>query len=121
MIRRFSKVGQAMRALIAAMVLVLVMVPGAAEAQGKLDAYRASGVIAERFDGFVELRGGGAPRDAQALVSSVNAKRRSIYEKRAKQSDVPVGAVGRLFAEKIEKQAPKGTFIKQSDGRYLRK
>ena len=67
-----------------AAVLMVVSAAGAVAAQS-LDALRASGTIAERFDGYVMVRGGSADASAKALVDEVNAKRRAIYEKRAKE------------------------------------
>ncbi|MBK0398420.1 YdbL family protein [Limibaculum sp. M0105] len=90
-------------------------------AQSKLDSYRANGAVAERFDGYVEVRDPGAPGDARALVNEVNAQRRALYEKRAKETNVPVAEVGKLFATKIVEQAPKGTYFRQPSGSYVRK
>ena len=85
-----------------------------------LDRYRADGAIAERFDGYVETRRG-APAGAASLVRDVNNKRRAIYEKRAREQNVPASAVGALFAEKIMRQAPGGTYFRRQDGSYVRK
>jgi uncharacterized protein YdbL (DUF1318 family) len=95
--------------------------PGPARAQAALDSFRASGVIAERFDGYVELRESGAPAEARALVDSVNAERRKLYEKRAGELGVPVSEVGKVFAEKILQVAPAGTYFRQPGGGYVRK
>ena len=104
--------------LIALAVLALNL--SGASAASKLDQFRADGVIAERFDGFVELRGSG-PGDAASLVRQVNSERRAIYEKRAREQNVPVSAVGTLFAKKIVESAPRGTYFKMQDGSYRRK
>jgi uncharacterized protein YdbL (DUF1318 family) len=86
-----------------------------------LDSYRASGVIAERFDGYVEVRDPNAPGDARALAQEVNAKRRNLYAKRASESNVPASEVGKVFANEIAKKAPAGTYFRRSDGSYVRK
>jgi len=86
-----------------------------------LDSYRMNGVIAERFDGYVEIRDPNAPGDARALVQEVNAKRRAIYSKRATESNVPVEEVGKIFANEIAKKAPSGTYFRRSGGDYVRK
>jgi len=54
-----------------------------ARAGAPLDTYRADGVIAERFDGYVEIRASDAPGEARALVADVNARRRALYTQRA--------------------------------------
>jgi hypothetical protein len=88
---------------------------------GSLDSYRQQGVIAERFDGFVELRAGTGPAEAKQIVERVNAKRRDIYKTRAKREGVPLEAVGKLYAEEIWEQAPGGTYLKKPGGDYVRK
>lgn len=105
--------------LLIAAAVILAGLSGAAAAS-KLDQYRADGVIAERFDGYVEMRGSG-PGDAASLVRQVNNERRAIYEKRAREQNVPVSAVGILFAKKIVEGAPRGTYFKMQDGSYQRK
>ena len=92
-----------------------------AAAQQALDAYRASGVIAERYDGYVEVRAADAAADARALVDSVNAQRRQIYAKRAQETNVPIEEVGKLYATKITETAPPGTYFRQPNGNYVRK
>ncbi len=86
-----------------------------------LDSYRADGTIAERFDGYVELRGSGAPAAARALVADVNAQRRDLYEKRGAEMNVPASEVGKIFAPKIFDSAPSGTYFLQPGGGYVRK
>ena len=100
----------------------LAAAPEGAAAQSQLDSYRARGFVAERFDGYVEVReGSGAPADARALVQEVNARRRELYRKRANETDVPVEEVGKLFATKIAEQAPAGAYFRRPDGSYARK
>jgi uncharacterized protein YdbL (DUF1318 family) len=99
----------------------LYMAPGSALADARLDAYRADGVIAERFDGYVEIRNSNAPSEARALVADVNAKRRALYTQRASESNVPVEEVGKVFANKIGETAPPGTYFRRPSGDYIRK
>lgn len=109
-------------ALVVVVVTVALTQPVTAPAQTLLDQYRKDGVIAERYDGYLELRGAGAPAGAVNLVRDVNEQRREIYEKRAKEENVPVEAVGKLFAKKLAEQgAPAGTYFKMPDGTYQRK
>lgn len=99
--------------------VALLAGPGAARADA-LDDYRASGVIAERFDGFVELRGSG-PAAAAKLVEEVNAKRRQVYAQRAAEQNVSPAAVAKIYAAKIFESAPAGTYFRNADGSYARK
>ncbi len=99
----------------------LCAAPGPARADARLDAYRANGVIAERFDGYVEIRDSNAPSEARAFVEDVNARRRALYSQRADESNVPVEEVGKVFANKIVETAPPGTYFRQPSGDYARK
>jgi len=95
--------------------------PTRALAANALDTYRANGTIAERFDGYLELRDKNAPADARRLVAEVNAKRRALYKKRAAEQNVPVSAVGKIYAKQIFQAAPAGTYFLQPGGGYIRK
>ena len=94
--------------------------PGPAAAQS-LDQFRSQGVIAERFDGFVEVRASDAPAAARQLVDKVNAERRKVYQDRAAEQGVSPEAVGKVYAEQILKNAPAGTYFKKPDGSYMQK
>lgn len=106
-------------ALLAAILVAFAALP--AGAASPLDEFRAQGVIAERFDGLVELRGDAANADAARLVEEVNAKRKAIYEERAKSQNVPVSEVGKIYALEIADKAPAGTYFRKPDGSYLQK
>ena len=99
----------------------LFAVPDPAQAGARLDAFRADGVIAERFDGYVEIRDSNAPGEARSLVADVNAKRRALYTQRASESNVPVAEVGKVFANKIADTAPSGTYFRRPSGDYVRR
>lgn len=98
----------------------MIAVPTPAQADA-LDSFRADGTIAERFDGYVELRASGAPAAARSLVADVNAQRRDLYQKRAAEMNVPASEVGKIFAAKIFESAPSGTYFLQPGGGYVRK
>lgn len=102
------------------MIAMIMTLPNAAEAND-LDQFRAQGVIAERYDGFVELRTGDAPAAARALVDEVNAQRRQLYQERAAAEDAPVDEVGKVYAERIVQRAPVGTYFRQPDGSYIQR
>ncbi len=101
--------------------IVLLFAGPEATAASKLDQYRAQGIIAERYDGLVEIRSGEAPADARSLVDEVNARRRDLYGKRAASQGVPVEEVGKVYASEILGKAPAGTYFRKPDGSYVRK
>ena len=108
------------RLLAALFLALLVGLPAGALAQG-LDHYRASGEIAERYDGYVEARGGQASKEVRKVVEDINRKRRQIYESRAREQDVPSEAVAKVYAKQIFQDAPTGTYFRTPDGDYVRK
>jgi uncharacterized protein YdbL (DUF1318 family) len=82
-----------------------------------LDAQRQSGVIGERYDGFVVAR----EASAEAMASKVNAERTRLYQQRAAKQGVSVEKVGQVYAKKIFEQAPAGTWFLTEKGSWIRK
>ena len=72
-----------------------------------IDKLRASGAIGERYDGLLLARESGY----DDVVAKVNAKRLTIYQKKATKEGVSVEAVGQVYAKQIMKKAPKGTWF----------
>jgi len=89
---------------------------GQAMAQS-LDDLRASGQIGEAFDGYARARA----QSVQATVEDINAKRRTIYQDRAKQQGISPAQVGQVYAAKIIEKAPAGTWLLSSDGTWRQK
>lgn len=88
-----------------------------AAAAGSLEDLRASGALAERFDGYVVAR----EASAQGEAKEINAKRQEIYEERASAEGVDAEAVGRLYAKQIFSKAPAGTWFLGEDGKWYQK
>jgi len=95
--------------------LLIVSVPPA-QAQS-LNDLRASGKVGEAFDGFARARDG----SVQSVVSSVNAKRRAIYEQRAKEQGITSAQVGQVYAGQITAKSPAGTWILMKSGTWKQK
>lgn len=102
--------------LLLAAALVLPLLGGPATAQS-LDELRASGQIGERYDGYVVARDSAVAEQ----VAEINAKRRDIYEKEAAKLGVNLTQVGKVYAAKIVKQVPAGTWILTEDGEWRQK
>jgi hypothetical protein len=105
--------------LVAAAAMLALLPPLEVALADELDDLRASGVIAERYDGFVMLKDPG--NGPQATVDKVNAERRAIYEERAKQQGVAANEVGQVYAAQIMSAAPSGTWFLAADGSFARK
>lgn len=86
-------------------------------AEESLKSLRASGVIGERFDGFVVAR----DSSAEPAAKAINAKRTKIYEKRAAEQGVTPDAVGRVYAKQIVRDSAKGTWLLKEDGNWVQK
>ncbi len=107
-------------AALLALVLLAVSWPGAAAAQS-LDQLRSQGVVGERYDGYAVVRSPGAPAATQSFVAGVNAKRRAIYDQRAKQQNVAPAQVGQIYAKHIFDGAPPGTWFLDAAGKWIKK
>jgi uncharacterized protein YdbL (DUF1318 family) len=80
-----------------------------------LDAAKRKGLIGERPDGYVEVVGD-ASSDVRALAADVNAKRRTAYEKVARQNGAPLADVAKIAGKKLIDGAPPGTYVKIGGG-----
>ncbi len=112
------------RAFLAILMAALILGSGAVMSPANadpLDDFRNAGVIGERFDGYLEVRDPAAGADARALIREVNEKRRAVYTKRASEQGVPPDAVGRVYAQRIVADVPRGVWIKREDGSWAQK
>jgi hypothetical protein len=107
--------------LIAVWILSLALVGRAVAEAPSLDDLRKSGVVAERYDGVLVIRKESGDAALRALVDSVNAKRREIYEAQAKKQGVPKEEVGKVYALEIAAKAPPGTWFLGEDGKWVQK
>lgn len=117
---RYSRFGKKLTRLLASglALMMLLALPALAET---LDGARAKGLIGERPDGYV-----GAvvspTADIQALITKVNAQRRTKYEQIAKQKGVPVEQIGALTAEKIvQDNLQSGWYYMDAGGNWAKK
>ncbi|MEQ8196113.1 MAG: YdbL family protein [Rhodospirillales bacterium] len=103
---------------LAAFIAAVFMAVSPVQAQS-LDDLRASGAIAERYDGYVMVRSNS--HSAAATVERVNAKRLAIYQARAAKQGITPEQVGRIYAKQIFQKAPPGTYFLNEDGQWSRK
>ena len=105
--------------------LCLALLPAAAFAL-TLDDAREQGLVGEDWTGYVAAVSATPSADVQALVADVNAKRKAVYEKIAKQNSTaqdPVTAddIARVGAPKVFEKAPAGTYIRTAEGQPWKK
>lgn len=84
-----------------------------------LSAARAKGIVGEKLDGYVAAVTASA--EANAVVSDVNARRRTEYEKISKANGQPVSVVGKVAAENIINGLPSGSLYQAPDGSWKKK
>jgi uncharacterized protein YdbL (DUF1318 family) len=105
--------------------LAFVLIAALATAAGAsgLDLERAKdqGLVGERVDGYVGIVAAQADAPVQALVNSVNAKRRAAYEEIAQKNGTSVDAVAVLAGAKLIERAAKGAWVTDADGVWRKK
>lgn len=109
-----------LRSLLAALLLTVIAGFGAPAAAIGLDAARSQGLVGETRSGYL------APvqspsAEVQALVNSVNAKRRDHYRSISSRNGVAIEEVGRLTAEKLINSLPSGLYYQSAGGGWQRK
>ena len=100
--------------------LFLLIAPPFAVAAPTLDELRSRGLVAERYDGYLVARGDPSA-EVQPVIDHVNAERRAIYERRAKETNADAAQVGRVYAGEIIVKAPPGTWFLQEDGEWVQR
>lgn len=109
------------RRRVLALLAALALLPASAAAQApSLDAARRQGLVGEQGDGFVGAPRGAPTVEIAALIQSVNAERRRIYQARAAEQKVSWEPVGRVYAQQIMRDLPPGSWIRP-DGAWMRK
>lgn len=83
----------------------------------QLAALESAGVVGENRSGLVEIRNAsGAEPSAKALVSAENADRMIIYKSVAQKNGTSVDEVQKLYANRLQQDAPAGALIETAGG-----
>ena len=85
-----------------------------------LDTAKREGLVGEKTDGYVGAVEADASAEVRALVSEVNAKRRTAYQEIARRNGTAVDQVAALAAQKLIARAPAGAWVGEK-GRWYRK
>lgn len=112
------------RAWMAALTLSLaslVVAPVASAGDPQIDAAKASGVVGEKIDGYLGfVKIDGADPSLKRKVDEINAKRRSLFQKRAAESGVTPAQYATATGEKLIKKADPSTYVLDSSGGWVR-
>lgn len=85
----------------------------------ELSSWEAKGVIGENKSGLVEIRNPqGADSTAGQIVEGENADRRIIYQAVANKNGTSVEEVQKLYARRLQANAPAGTPVETPDGAW---
>jgi uncharacterized protein YdbL (DUF1318 family) len=84
-----------------------------------LDQARAEGLVGEQADGYVGLVQD--TPDARALVARINSERAAAYAEIARKNGTSTDAVAALTAQRVVARLPKGSWVKDSTGSWIRK
>ncbi|MEE4360757.1 MAG: YdbL family protein [Pseudomonadales bacterium] len=87
----------------------------------ELSDAKARGLVGEQLDGYLGVVKPPASAELQALVDSVNARRRAEYSRIADANGITLEVVRQLAAGKAIERTPAGQWIRLEDGRWHRK
>ena len=101
------------------LILALLAAPAAAQTPA-LDAARASGVIGERYDGYIAVAGP-ASAAVRSQVASLNIQRRSLYSRLAASKGVSPQDVGIAAGCQLLARVGVGEAYMWTDGAWRRR
>ncbi len=100
--------------------LAMVLVAGPAAAQDAVIAARASGIVGERFDGYLGAAAALSP-SLRAQVGAINIKRRALFSDLAGRRGVTAGDVGVAAACALFARVAIGEVYLLSEGQWRRR
>jgi len=111
----------ALTALLAA--AALFAAPTAYAGDPVIDAAKARGVIGERMDGYLGFVVEGSEIDVavRRKVNEVNAGRRALYERTARDTNTTIEQVGIVTGQKQISGLPSGQYYMNQTGQWIRK
>lgn len=112
------------RAVLIGFVLALavsITAPTASAADPAIEAAISQGVVGERVDGFLGLVNGSADANIKRKVNEINAKRRAVYERLARETGTTVKEVGIVTGEKQIARTPAGSYYMNDGGQWVKK
>ncbi|MBW2289383.1 MAG: YdbL family protein [Deltaproteobacteria bacterium] len=105
---------------LAAIAALIFVAPPTAWADGLGDA-KAAGWVGEQANGMLGIVDSSAPASTQALVESVNAKRREGYASIAKKNETSATAIAARAGERNIAKTQAGHYVKRSGEGWQKK
>ncbi len=87
----------------------------------ELLSYEEQGILGEGADGFVAVRQTNASSAAVELAQAENSDRQAIYVHVADKNGASFQETGKIFAQRIQSDAPSGTPIETVSGAWKKK
>jgi len=79
------------------------------------------GLVGEARSGYLAARQTPVSAEVQALISSVNAKRKAQFERTAKNTNTTVAQVANRFYELAVQKTRPGHYYQDANGRWVKK
>ena len=98
----------------------LALLAGPAAAQDAVLAARASGIVGERYDGYLGVAGALTPA-LRKQVSAINIKRRALFSDLASRRGVTSGDVGVAAACALLARVAVGEVYQLNEGQWRRR
>ncbi len=109
------------RLMAALAVSLTMMVAGVGSAwSADLRSAKAAGQIGEQPNGYLGIVTS-ASGDVQALVKTINLKRKDVYQKIAGKNGTSLNAVEQMAGKKAMAKTPSGQFVRSASGAWQRK
>ncbi|MEO0882166.1 MAG: YdbL family protein [Pseudomonadota bacterium] len=113
-----------LRFILAGLAIALGMslvAPSAHAADAVIDAAKIAGDVGERPDGYLGLVDGSVEPAVRRRVDEINARRRALYERLARERGATVEQVGFLTGEKQIANTPSGQYYMTTSGSWVQK
>jgi len=86
-----------------------------------LGTAKNQGLVGEANSGYLAAINAPASTDVQALISSVNAKRKAEFERTANKTKTTVAQVSHRFYELAVQKTKAGNYYQDASGRWKKK
>ncbi len=107
-----------MRQILAAFFLVFAMQTAWAIDIGTA---KKQGLVGEANSGYLAVINEPASAEVNALLATVNAKRKAEFERTAKKTNTSVAQVAHRFYELAVQKTKAGNYYQDADGRWIKK
>ena len=104
-----------------AIICVLTMSTAPLAAELSLAQAKSSGLVGEKYDGYLGAVSAAADAGVRALIADVNGKRRAQYRRIADTNKIALEDVEQLAAKKAIDKTPAGGFVMSADGQWRQK